>query len=129
LPATRGCTARHRSRKIAASIDEFGFNNPVLVDSGGEIIAGHGRVLAARKLRLRQVPVIVLGHLRETQKRAFRLADNQLALNATWDLEALRLELEALAAQDFALELTGFPEQELRELLARGIAPGSHQPR
>jgi DNA modification methylase len=104
--------------QIAASIAEFGFNNPVLADPEGGIIAGHGRVLAARALGLTHVPVIVLAHLTENQKRAFRLADNKLALNAGWDLEMLRLEMEALTEQDFRLELTGFDEQELEELLA-----------
>ena len=104
--------------QIAASIAEFGFNNPVLADPDGGIIAGHGRVLAARKLGYSHAPVIVLAHLTENQKRAFMLADNKLALNAGWDAEMLRLELEALAAQDFHLELTGFDEQELKELLA-----------
>jgi DNA modification methylase len=105
--------------QIAASIAEFGFNNPVLVDKDGGIIAGHGRVLAARKLGYAQVPVLVLAHLNENQKRAFRLADNKLAGNAGWDQEMLRLELEALAEQDFKLELTGFDAGELRELLAQ----------
>jgi DNA modification methylase len=103
--------------QIAASIREFGFNNPILADLAGGIIAGHGRVLAARQLGLAQAPVIVLGHLNENQKRAFMLADNQLALNAGWDLEMLRLELDALAEQNFPLELTGFPPSELEELL------------
>src|SRR5580700_7369525 len=71
--------------QIAASIDEFGFNNPILVDTRAGIIAGHGRLLAARKLRLTEVPVIVLDHLSEAQKRAYIIADNQLALNAEWD--------------------------------------------
>src|SRR5256885_2150686 len=86
--------------QIAASIAEFRFNNPVLVDPEGGIIAGHGRVLALRKLGYTDVPVIVLGHLNENQKRAFMLADNKLALNAGWDEQMLRLELEALAQQD-----------------------------
>src|SRR3982074_3344705 len=81
--------------QIAASIRAFGFNNPILVDSKAGILAGHGRLLAARKLGLDQVPVIVLDHLGETQKRAYILADNQLALNADWDEELLRLELAA----------------------------------
>ncbi len=106
-------------QQIAASIAEFGFNNPVLADPDGDIIAGHGRVLAARKLGLRIVPVIVLSHLTATQKRAFRLADNQLALNAGWDLEVLRLELKSLAtAEDLALDLMGFDPEELARLLA-----------
>ena len=103
--------------QIAASIAEFGFNNPVLVDPDGGIIAGHARVLAARKLSLAEVPVIILGHLNQNQKRAFALADNKIALNAGWDEEMLRLELQALADQDLALALTGFDEHELQHLL------------
>ena len=103
--------------QIAASIAEFGFNNPVLVDADGGIIAGHGRVLAARKLSLAEVPVIILRHLNQNQKRAFALADNKIALNAGWDEEMLRLELQALADQDLALALTGFDEHELQHLL------------
>jgi ParB-like chromosome segregation protein Spo0J len=103
--------------QIAASIREFGFCNPVLVDSDGGIIAGHGRVLASRLLQYTRVPVIVLGHLNENQKRAYILADNKLALNAGWDTDMLRLELEALAEQDFNLDVTGFDERELRELI------------
>ena len=121
LPYTRNART-HSARQIqqiAASIAQFGFNNPVLADAEGDIIAGHGRVLAAQKLALRQVPVIVLSHLTETQKRAFRLADNQLALNAAWDPELLRLELKALAAaEDVTLDLTGFDPEELARLLA-----------
>ena len=103
--------------QIAASISEFGFVNPVLADPDGGIIAGHGRVLAARLLKHDHVPVIVLGHLSENQKRAFMLADNKLALNAGWDTEMLRLEVEALAAEGFNLDLTGFEERELDELI------------
>src|ERR1700690_1467878 len=79
--------------QIAASIAEFGFNNPILVDTKAGIITGHGRLLAARKLGLQEVPVIVLDHLSEAQKRAYIIADNQLALNAGWDDEILRSEL------------------------------------
>ena len=107
-----------QSAQIAASIAEFGFNNPVLADPEGGIIAGHGRVLAARQLGHMEVPVVILAHLNSNQKRAFMLADNKLALQAGWDPEILRLELEALAEQDFRLELTGFDERELEELLA-----------
>lgn len=105
--------------QIAGSIRTFGFNNPVLVDRQGGIIAGHGRVLAARKLGLAEIPIIVLGHLSDNEKRAFMIADNKLALNAGWDEDLLRLELQALAEQAVALELTGFEERELRELLAQ----------
>ena len=104
--------------QIAASIAEFGFNNPILVDTKAGIIAGHGRLLAARKLGLTEVPVIVLDHLTEAQKRAYIIADNQLALNAGWDEELLRSELAALQQEDFDLDLIGFEDQELARLLA-----------
>ena len=104
--------------QIAASIAEFGFNNPILVDTKAGIIAGHGRLLAARKLRLAEVPVIVLDHLTEAQKRAYIIADNQLALNAGWDDELLRGELAALQEEDFDLSLIGFEDEELARLLA-----------
>ena len=104
--------------QIAASIREFGWTNPVLVDGSNGIIAGHGRVLAARKLGLEQVPVIELAHLTESQKRAYVLADNKLAENAGWDDELLRIELEALQAAGFDLSLTGFADDELAALMA-----------
>ena len=104
--------------QIAASIADFGFNNPVLVDERGEIIAGHGRVLAARKLGLAEAPVIVLAHLSEAQRRAFRLADNRIALNAGWDEALLREELVALREADFDLDVTGFDLDEIERLLA-----------
>src|SRR5712671_6588388 len=94
--------------QIAASIAEFGFNNPILVDTKAGIIAGHGRLLAARKLQLTEVPVIVLDHLTDAQKRAYVIADNQLALNAGWDEELLRLELATLAGEAFDINLIGF---------------------
>src|SRR6202140_4346445 len=103
--------------QIAASIAEFGFNSPILVDSNAGIIAGHGRLLAARKLGLKEVPVIVLDHLTEAQKRAYVIADNQLALNAGWDEELLRIELAALQEEDFNLDLIGFEDEELARLL------------
>src|SRR5580698_9329361 len=104
--------------QIAASITEFGFNNPILVDTKAGIIAGHGRLLAARKLGLKEVPVIVLDHLSETQKRAYIIADNQLALNAGWNDELLGIELAALQQEDFDLALFGFEDEELTRLLA-----------
>jgi DNA modification methylase len=104
--------------QIAASIREFGWTNPVLVDGASGIIAGHGRVLAARKLRLERVPVIELAHMSEAQKRAYVLADNQLALNAGWDEALLRLELADLSELGFDLGLIGFAEGELERLLA-----------
>jgi len=104
--------------QIAASIAEFGFNNPILVDTKNGIIAGHGRLLAARKLGLAEVPVVILDHLSEAQKRAYILADNQLALNAGWDETLLAAELVALQNEDFNLDLIGFEDQELARLLA-----------
>jgi DNA modification methylase len=104
--------------QIAASIAEFGFNNPILVDTKAGIIAGHGRLLAARKLQLPEVPVIILDHLSDAQKRAYIIADNQLALNAGWDEELLRVELAALQEEEFNLGLIGFEDEELARLLA-----------
>jgi DNA modification methylase len=104
--------------QIAASIREFGWTNPILVDGANGIIAGHGRVLAARKLGLEQVPVIELAHMSEAQKRAYVLADNQLALNAGWDEALLRLELADLSEVGFDLGLIGFADGELERLLA-----------
>jgi DNA modification methylase len=104
--------------QIAASIAEFGFNNPILVDTKAGIIAGHGRLLAARKLQLAEVPVIVLDHLTDAQKRAYILADNKLALNAGWDDDLLRAELAALQEDDFNVRIIGFDDEELARLLA-----------
>ena len=104
--------------QIAASIREFGWTNPVLIDGADGIIAGHGRLLAARKLGLTEVPCIVLDHLSETQKRALIIADNKLALNAGWDSEMLGLELQELAAEDFDMGLVGFTDDELAALIA-----------
>lgn len=103
-------------QQIAASIGEFGFCNPVLIDQDGEIIAGHGRVLAARLLGLEQIPCIRLGHLTEAQKRAYVIADNKLAENAGWDLDMLRVEVEALQEMDFDIDLLGFSEKDLAKL-------------
>ena len=104
--------------QIAASIVEFGFVNPILVDSMDGIVAGHGRLLAARKLGLAEVPVVVLGHLSEIQRRAYIIADNQLALNAGWNDELLRVALESLGAYGFSLSLVGFSDEELVTILA-----------
>jgi DNA modification methylase len=105
--------------QIAASIAEFGFVNPVLVGADGVIIAGHARVMAARKLGMGEVPVIVLDHLSEAQRRALVIADNRLAQNAGWDEEMLRVELEALREDDFNLDLLGFEDAEIETLLAQ----------
>ena len=109
-------------RQIAASIREFGFVNPILVGPDNRIVAGHARVLAAQELGMLEVPVIVLEHLSEAQRRALLLADNQLASNAGWDEELLRAELAALAKEEFPLELIGFDKAELTRLLADQVA-------
>lgn len=103
--------------RIAASIREFGFVNPILIGPDNTLIAGHARLRAARKLGMPEVPVIVLSHLSQAQRRALVIADNQLALDASWDEERLRLELAALEKEDFDLEILGFEEQELQRLL------------
>ena len=105
--------------QIAASIKEFGFVNPILVGPDRVIIAGHGRLLAARKLGMTEVPVIVIEGLTENQRRALVLAHNKLTLNAGWDEEMLRLEIDALRDADYDLDLIGFDDQELADLLAR----------
>lgn len=104
--------------QIAASIREWGWTTPVLVDEAGQIIAGHGRVMAARKLGLAEVPVMVAAGWSEAQRRAYVLADNKLALNAGWDADLLKLELGDLQADGFDLALTGFDGDELATLLA-----------
>jgi DNA modification methylase len=110
--------------QVAASISEFGFTNPVLIDETGMIIAGHGRCQAAKKLNMEEVPCIVLKGLSEAQKKAYIIADNKLALNAGWDDELLRVELEGLNDLDFDLDLLGFSKNELDELLAEKKPPG-----
>jgi ParB-like chromosome segregation protein Spo0J len=94
--------------QIAASIKEFGWTNPILVDGSNGIIAGHGRLLAARKLGYKEVPTIELADLTETQKKAYIIADNKLALNAGWDDELLKLEINQLSELNFDLALLGF---------------------
>ncbi|MFH8134201.1 ParB/Srx family N-terminal domain-containing protein [Pantoea osteomyelitidis] len=108
--------------QLAASIQEFGWTNPVLVDESGEIIAGHGRVMAAEQLAIDEVPCITLAGLSDVQKRAYRLADNRLPLNAGWDEFLLKNELVDLQAENFDLLLAGFDDRELDDLL------GEHQP-
>jgi DNA modification methylase len=104
--------------QIAGSIAEFGFVNPVLVGDDGVIVAGHGRIMAARKLGLDKAPVIVLAHLSPTQRRALMIADNQIASNSGWDDEMLAAELAALKEEDFDLDLLGFNDVALDRLLA-----------
>ena len=111
--------------QIAASIIEFGFTNPILVDSNAGIIAGHGRLLAARKLALAEVPVIVLDQMSAIQRRAYVLADNRLALNASWNDELLAEELAALQAEDFNVGVIGFTDAELTSLFAEVSPEGA----
>jgi len=110
--------------QIAASIKEFGWTNPILIDGKNGIIAGHGRLLAARKLGYKDVPTIELSELTETQKKAYIIADNRLALNAGWDNEMLTIELNDLLADGFALEMLGFDPKELSALLEPEIIEG-----
>ena len=110
--------------QIAASIKEFGWTNPILVDGSNGIIAGHGRLMAARKLGFKEVPTIELADLTETQKKAYIIADNRLALNAGWDNEMLTIELNDLLADGFALEILGFDTKELDALLEPEVVEG-----
>jgi DNA modification methylase len=120
IPYARNSRSHSESQvaQIAGSIREFGFTNPVLIDADNGIIAGHGRVMAASVLGLASVPCIRLAHLTDTQKRAYIIADNKLALNAGWDEEMLGLELGELAELDFDMDLIGFGEDELAALMA-----------
>ena len=113
--------------QIAASIEEFGFVNPVLIDGKSGIIAGHGRVMAAQKLKLATVPCIILDHLTETQKRAYVIADNKLALNAGWDHAMLSAELAELREIDFDLDLLGFDGDEIESIL-NPVEPEQSEP-
>src|SRR5450432_3773914 len=111
--------SREQVSQIAASIREFGWSNPILVGADNDIIAGHARLMAARKLGMEQVPVFVLRHLSPAQRRALLIADNQLAIaGAGWDEEMLRIELAILHEEDFNLDLVGFEDVELSRLLA-----------
>jgi DNA modification methylase len=118
-----GRNARVHSKKqikqIATSIERFGFTNPVLITDDGEIVAGHGRVEAAKLLGMKAVPTLALSHLSDAERRAYILADNKLALNAAWDAEILAIELQALIDLDFDVELTGFSLAEIDLTLDR----------
>jgi len=122
-------------RQIAGSIAEFGFANPILIDQANSIVAGHGRALAAELLKIDTVPCIRLGWLTDTQRRAFVLADNRIALNAGWDAEMLRLELADLASVEYNVGLLGFDADELKAYSVRDPwfggeeqPPENHQP-
>ena len=104
--------------KLRSSLREFGFINPVIIDRDYNIIAGHGRVLAAKEEGIREVPCVFVDYLTEAQKKAYILADNRMALDAGWDEELLRIEIESLQGEDFDVSLTGFEEQELADLFA-----------
>lgn len=103
-------------KQIAASIKEFGFTNPILIDESKGIIAGHGRLLAASKLALAEVPTIVLEELTEAQRKAYVIADNKLALNAGWEIDLLKIELNNLDNLDFDLSILGFDDIELAKM-------------
>ena len=105
--------SRAQIKQIAESIRRFGFTNPVLISDANDIIAGHGRVEAAKLIGQTSVPVVRLSHLSETERRAYVLADNKLALNAGWDPEILAIELQALIDLDFDVTLTGFSLAEV----------------
>lgn len=124
-PGNARTHSEEQAREIAESINAFGWTNPILVDEDGMILAGHGRLAAAERLALTQVPVIRLEGMTEEEKRAYILADNKIALNATWDLQVLRVELSELDAASFDLDLTGFSVMEVEEILggkAKGLA-------
>jgi DNA modification methylase len=110
--------------QLASSMKEFGFTNPVLIDEQDGLIAGHGRVLAAKRLGLEEIPAIIVDGLTEAQKKALVIADNQLALNADWDIDKLKLEVDTLGELDFDLDLLGFDADFLKDLMADPIEEG-----
>ena len=110
--------------QVASSIKEFGFNNPILLDEGKGIIAGHGRLAAAKKLGLESVPTITLEGLTEAQRKAYVIADNKLTENSEWDYDLLTVEVERLKELDFDLDLTGFDDDELEALLKPTVVEG-----
>jgi ParB-like chromosome segregation protein Spo0J len=119
IPSARNARTHSPAQiaELAGSIAAFGFMAPVLADSAGGIIAGHGRVLAARQLGLSRVPVILADHLSETEKRAYAIADNQIALHAGWNEELLKIELESLRDDGIDLQNLGFSQEEFNQLL------------
>lgn len=109
--------SEHQISQLVESIREFGFTNPILIDETNTIIAGHGRLAAAKKLSMATVPVIKLVGLTEAQKKAYVISDNKLALNAGWDIDSLAAELRDLVAMDFNLDILGFETSELTDML------------
>lgn len=116
--------SKSQIKQIAASIKEFGFTNPVLISNDGDIVAGHGRVLAATLLGLDEVPCIDVGYLSEAQRRAYVIADNKLALNAGWDQELLAVELAGISDFGIDLDLVGFSSSELKNMGVGGLGKG-----
>ena len=110
--------SKEQITKLRSSLREFGFVNPVIIDREFNVIAGHGRILAAKEENIEQVPCVFVDHLTEAQKKAYILADNRFALDAGWDEEMLRVEMEALQGMDFDVSLTGFDEAEIADLLS-----------
>ena len=125
LPYARNARTHSDSQvaQLAASIKEFGFNNPVAIDADGVILCGHGRVMAAQRLGMDEVPTVCLAHLTDIQKKAYILADNKLALNAGWDNDMLKVELEDLKFSNFDLDLVGFSTEELDEIMNQNEEP------
>ena len=124
IPYARNCRTHSEAQvqQIAASIKEFGFINPIVIDSDNGIIAGHGRLLAAHKLGLKSVPCLAVGHLTKTQKQAYIIADNKLAINSGWDNDLLRVELEELKDDGFNIDIIGFDENELKNIFLRDFS-------
>ena len=108
-------------KKLRSSLREFGFINPVIIDRDYNVIAGHGRILAAKAENISEVPCVFVDYLNDAQKKAYILADNRMAMDAGWDEELLRVEIEALQAADFDPLLTGFDEKELSKLFDDGL--------
>lgn len=125
LPYARNARTHSDSQvaQLAASIKEFGFNNPVAIDADGMILCGHGRVMAAQRLGMDEVPTVCLAHLTDIQKKAYILADNKLALNAGWDNDMLKVEIEDLKFSNFDLDLVGFSTEELDEIMNQNEEP------
>jgi DNA modification methylase len=107
-------------KKLRSSLREFGFINPVIIDRDYNVIAGHGRIAAAKEENLREIPCVFADHLSEAQKKAYIIADNRMAMDAGWDEELLRVEIESLQAEDFDIGLTGFDEKEIADLFGSG---------
>lgn len=112
---------KYQINQIVESIKEYGFTNPVLIDENNMIIAGHGRCMAGKQMGMKEVPCIVLSGLSDTQKQAYIIADNKLALNAGWNDELLKIELQNLKDKEFDLSLTGFDENELNKIFIEDL--------